>query len=56
MKDPSRLDLLVAILGTIGALLLLLAAFAAAAQNTDRAIDPDVGARDARTVDLPPRA
>ena len=31
MKDPSGLDLLVAFLGTLGALLLLVAAFAAAA-------------------------
>jgi len=31
MKDSSRLDLVAAILGTLGALLLLIAAFAAAA-------------------------
>jgi len=31
MKDSSGLDLVVAILGTLGALLLLVAAFAAAA-------------------------
>jgi hypothetical protein len=31
MKDPSGLDLVVALLGTLGALLLLLAVFAAAA-------------------------
>ncbi len=31
MKDSSRLDLVVAFLGTLGALLLLIAAFAAAA-------------------------
>jgi hypothetical protein len=35
MKDPSGLDLLVALLGTLGALLLLVAAFAAAAQCAD---------------------
>lgn len=39
MKDPSGLDLLVAILGTLGALLLLIAAFAAAAQGTDATTD-----------------
>jgi hypothetical protein len=33
MKDTSRLDLLAAILGTLGVLLLLVAAFAAAAQE-----------------------
>ena len=33
MKDSSRLDLLAAILGTLGVLLLLVAAFAAAAQE-----------------------
>jgi hypothetical protein len=31
MKDPSGLDLVAALLGTLGALLLLLAVFAAAA-------------------------
>jgi len=39
MKDPSRLDLLVAILGTLGALLLLIAAFAAAAQGNEPTTD-----------------
>ena len=39
MKDPSGLDLLVALLGTLGALLLLIAAFAAAAQNNDPTTD-----------------
>jgi len=37
MKDPSGLDLLVALLGTLGALLLLVAAFAAAAAQGDDA-------------------
>ena len=39
MKDPSGLDLLVALLGTLGALLLLIAAFAAAAQGNDPTTD-----------------
>lgn len=39
MKDPSGLDLLVALLGTLGALLLLVAAFAAAAQGNDPTTD-----------------
>ena len=42
MRDPTGLDLVVALLGTLGALLLLVAAFAAAAQGnhptTDRLI------------------
>jgi len=39
MKDLSGLDLLVALLGTLGALLLLIAAFAAAAQGAAPATD-----------------
>ena len=39
MKDSSRLDLVAAILGTLGALLLLIAAFAAAAQERPQTTD-----------------
>ena len=39
MKAPFGLDLVVAILGTLGALLLLVAAFAAVAQGADPVTD-----------------
>ena len=39
MKDSSKLDLVVAFLGTLGALLLLVAAFAAAAQERPQTTD-----------------
>jgi hypothetical protein len=39
MKDPSGLDLIVAFLGMLGALLLLVAAFTAAAQERPQTTD-----------------